>query len=53
MLENHPWYGNVRELHHVIERAFILAEKEPLLLPEYFSLQPPRQLSQRNLEFGA
>lgn len=33
LLESHTWSGNVRELKHVIERAFILAESE--ILPEH------------------
>jgi len=30
-LMTHPWPGNVRELEHVLERAAILADDEPLL----------------------
>lgn len=29
-LEAHPWYGNVRELEHIIERAVILGEQTTL-----------------------
>ena len=34
-LTAHGWPGNVRELEHVLERAAILAEDEPLLRPEH------------------
>ena len=30
----HAWPGNVRELEHVLERASILADDEPVLSPE-------------------
>jgi sigma-54-dependent transcriptional regulator len=35
-LEQYSWPGNVRELRQVIERAFILAEEQQELRPEYF-----------------
>jgi len=35
-LEQYAWPGNVRELRQVIERAFILAEEQKELRPEYF-----------------
>ena len=38
LLLEHSWPGNVRELQHAIERASILADEDPLLLPEHFSL---------------
>jgi len=38
VLEQHPWFGNVRELQHVIERAFILSEDNPEILAEHISL---------------
>jgi len=37
-LEQYAWPGNVRELRQMIERAFILAEEQPELRPEHFSL---------------
>jgi transcriptional regulator with PAS, ATPase and Fis domain len=37
-LEAHDWPGNVRELQHAIERATILADDEPTILPEHLSL---------------
>jgi transcriptional regulator with GAF, ATPase, and Fis domain len=36
LLQERPWAGNVRELQHVIERAFILAGNETELCPEHF-----------------
>ncbi len=37
VLRQSPWSGNVRELHHAVERAFILAGEEPQLHVEHFS----------------
>ncbi len=37
LLRNHRWPGNIRELKHATERAFILAGQDPILLPEHFS----------------
>jgi transcriptional regulator with GAF, ATPase, and Fis domain len=39
LLLQHSWPGNVRELQHAVERAFILADDDPLLRTEYFTLQ--------------
>ncbi len=41
ILEAHPWKGNVRELQHVMERAFILVENGDTVLTEhlYFPFQ--------------
>ena len=39
LLERAHWQGNVRELQHAIERAFILAGTEAELLPEHFPSQ--------------
>ena len=36
-LKQHTWAGNVRELQHTIERAFILSEDQRQLRPEHFS----------------
>lgn len=36
-LKQHSWAGNVRELQHAIERAFILSEDQRQLHPEHFS----------------
>ncbi len=38
MFENYPWFGNVRELQHSIERAAIMCETD-ILLPSDFFLQ--------------
>lgn len=37
-LERQSWDGNVRELQHALERAFILAGNERELFPEHFSM---------------
>ncbi|HTR48867.1 MAG TPA: sigma-54 dependent transcriptional regulator [Verrucomicrobiae bacterium] len=37
VLRQLPWSGNVRELQHAVERAFILAGEEPQLHVEHFS----------------
>lgn len=37
MLEIHPWYGNIRELLHTLERAVIMSEGE-VLCPEQVNL---------------
>lgn len=40
-LTAHPWYGNIRELEHVIEKAVII--NDSLLIPaELFQLSVPR-----------
>jgi transcriptional regulator with GAF, ATPase, and Fis domain len=50
LLERHSWPGNVRELQQVLERASILAEGGPEILPEHISFpnilpeRPPLQL---------
>lgn len=40
ILQGNEWHGNVRELHHAIERAFILAHNSPIILPEHLRLLP-------------
>lgn len=41
-LTAHPWYGNIRELEHVIEKAVIINDS-PLIPAELFQLSvPPR-----------
>src|SRR5690606_30549886 len=37
MLLRHPWYGNVRELKNVIERAFVVCDG-PEILPQHITL---------------
>ena len=39
VLKQHPWPGNIRELRHVIERAFILSEQNREILPEHITLR--------------
>ena len=40
ILEGNDWRGNVRELQHAIERAFILARGSQVILPEHLRLLP-------------
>jgi DNA-binding NtrC family response regulator len=44
ILEEYRWPGNVREVRHVIERAFILSEASTEIQPEHLILQPPPAL---------
>ena len=37
-LQSHDWPGNVRELKHATERACIMADQSPVIVPEHFSL---------------
>ena len=39
-LFDYPWYGNVRELAHVLERAAILAGDAPSIQPQHLRLRP-------------
>jgi transcriptional regulator with GAF, ATPase, and Fis domain len=39
VLKQHPWPGNIRELRHVVERAFILSEQSLEILPEHITLR--------------
>src|SRR5215469_11030097 len=39
VLKQHPWPGNIRELRHVVERAFILSEQNREILPEHITLR--------------
>jgi transcriptional regulator with GAF, ATPase, and Fis domain len=41
LLQAHHWPGNVRELQHVIERATILADGDPVISPEHIVLISP------------
>ena len=38
-LSNHPWYGNVRELGHVLQRAAILAGDAPKIQLQHIRLR--------------
>ncbi|MBS5639254.1 MAG: sigma-54-dependent Fis family transcriptional regulator, partial [Bacteroides sp.] len=44
-LKAHLWYGNIRELEHVIEKAVIINDS-PLVPAELFQLSIPRTESQ-------
>ena len=39
ILERHSWMGNVRELRHVIERAFIMSGDSLEIRPEHITIQ--------------
>lgn len=39
-LKRHPWYGNIRELEHCIEKAVIICDGH-VLMPELFQLHIP------------
>lgn len=39
LLKEHAWPGNIRELRHVMERAFILSEQSREILPEHITLR--------------
>ena len=43
-LRQHSWAGNVRELQHAVERAFILSEDNPELRPADFGFSEPSAL---------
>jgi DNA-binding NtrC family response regulator len=43
-LRQQPWAGNVRELQHAVERAFILAENHPQLRLADFGFPEPASL---------
>ncbi len=42
ILEDHPWTGNVRELQHVMERAFILVESGDTITAEHIYFSYPK-----------
>jgi DNA-binding NtrC family response regulator len=49
MLEAHPWRGNVRELQHVMERAFILAENGDTVEARHLYFSDPHNLIRLDL----
>ena len=56
ILEATEWHGNVRELKHAVERAFILAHNSHVILAEHLRLFPSPRTAQgpqiRNLPVG-
>jgi len=49
MLEAHAWRGNVRELQHVMERAFILAENADTVEARHLYFTEPHHLVRLDL----
>ena len=47
ILQANEWRGNVRELQHAIERAFILANDSQIILPEHLRLLPSPPILER------
>jgi transcriptional regulator with GAF, ATPase, and Fis domain len=48
VLERNEWHGNVRELQHTIERAFILAHNSQVILSEHLRLLPSPRIPDRH-----
>ncbi|MCB1756040.1 MAG: sigma-54-dependent Fis family transcriptional regulator [Gammaproteobacteria bacterium] len=54
-LSTYVWPGNVRELRNVIERAIILSQEQPEILPEHLGFSTghkPGKSSHNNIEFS-
>jgi len=49
VLEGNQWRGNVRELQHTIERAFILAHDTQVILAEHLRLLPSPRSPEKHL----
>jgi transcriptional regulator with GAF, ATPase, and Fis domain len=49
ILQANDWRGNVRELQHTIERAFILANNSHVILPEHLRLLPSLSILDQHL----
>jgi transcriptional regulator with PAS, ATPase and Fis domain len=49
VLEGNEWRGNVRELQHAIERAFILAHDTQVILAEHLRLLPSPRSPEKHL----
>jgi len=49
ILQANEWRGNVRELQHAIERAFILANHSQVILPEHLRLLPSPRIREEHL----
>jgi transcriptional regulator with GAF, ATPase, and Fis domain len=52
VLEGNQWRGNVRELQHAMERAFILAHNSQVILEEHLRLLPSPRLPEEHLTEG-
>ena len=50
-LIEYPWYGNIRELRHSVERAIILSEGKKLM-PEDFVLETKANLKEEEMGMG-
>jgi transcriptional regulator with GAF, ATPase, and Fis domain len=49
ILQGNEWRGNVRELQHAIERAFILAHSSQVILAEHLRLLPSPRIPEKQL----
>jgi transcriptional regulator with GAF, ATPase, and Fis domain len=49
ILEGNDWRGNVRELQHTIERAFILAAGSKVILPRHLRLLPSPRIPETRI----
>ena len=47
-LEHSPWYGNVRELQHSVERAIIMSEGEELSISDFFLFREDTEIEAEN-----
>lgn len=47
ILEKYPWYGNVRELQHALERAVIMSDSDILLPEDILPANPPATVSDK------
>jgi transcriptional regulator with PAS, ATPase and Fis domain len=52
VLEGHEWRGNVRELQHAMERAFILAHNAQVILTEHLRLLPSPGIPEKHCAEG-
>ena len=47
-LERYPWYGNVRELQHSVERAVIMSEEDELCIADFFFFHEETEMEAGN-----
>jgi len=52
VLEGNEWRGNIRELQHAIERAFILAQNSQVISSEHLRLLPSPRIAEKHLIAG-